>query len=95
MTFSVFGEEYVVFCTFGKSRTGWLAMQGVSHRLVHHAGYLAQASSSCSVFRCTGYRHGQYRRAAGRQSNKKTIEMLKFQWIFVKFGGDIKVISEP
>lgn len=41
MTFSVFGEEYVVFCTFKKSRTGWLAMQGVSRRLAHHAGYLA------------------------------------------------------
>lgn len=37
MTFSVFGEEYVVFCTFKKSRTGWLAMQGVSRRLAHHA----------------------------------------------------------
>ena len=29
MTFSVFGEEYVVFCTFKKSRAGWIVMQGV------------------------------------------------------------------
>ena len=41
MTFSVFGEEYVVFCTFKKSRAGWLVMQGISRRLVRHAGYLA------------------------------------------------------
>lgn len=41
MTFSVFGEEYVVFCTFGKFRTGWFIMQGVSRRLARYAGYLA------------------------------------------------------
>ena len=37
MLFSVFGEEYAVFCTFKKSRTGWLAMQGILHRLARHA----------------------------------------------------------
>ena len=41
MLFSVFGEEYVVFCTFGKSRAGWLAMQGISRSLDHYAGDLA------------------------------------------------------
>ena len=34
MLFSVFGEEYVVFCTFKKSCAGWLVMQGISlHRV--------------------------------------------------------------
>jgi len=41
MLFSVFGEEYVVFCTFKKSRAGWLVMQGILRRLARHAGYLA------------------------------------------------------
>ena len=41
MLFSVFGEEYAVFCTFKKSRAGWLVMQRISRRLVRHAGYLA------------------------------------------------------
>lgn len=41
MTFSVFGEEYVVFCTFKKSRAGWLVMQGVLSSLDHYAGDLA------------------------------------------------------
>ena len=42
MLFSVFGEEYVVFCTFKKSRVGWIIMQGISQRrLARHAGYLA------------------------------------------------------
>lgn len=41
MTFSVFGEEYVVFCTFGKFRTGWFIMQGILRRLARHAGDLA------------------------------------------------------
>ena len=45
MLFSVFGEEYVVFCTFKKSCAGWLVMQGISRRLVRHAGCLAQAGS--------------------------------------------------
>lgn len=41
MLFSVFGEEYAVFCTFKKSRAGWLVMQGILSRLARHAGYLA------------------------------------------------------
>ena len=41
MTFSVFGEEYVVFCTFKKSCAGWLVMQGISRSLDHYAGDLA------------------------------------------------------
>ena len=41
MLFSVFGEEYVVFCTFKKSRAGWLVMQGILSSLDHYAGYLA------------------------------------------------------
>ena len=41
MTFSVFGEEYVVFCTFKKSRAGWIIMQGILRRLARHAGDLA------------------------------------------------------
>ena len=41
MLLSVFGEEYVVFCTFKKSRAGWFVMQGVSRRLARHAGDLA------------------------------------------------------
>lgn len=49
MTFSVFGEEYVVFCTFKKSRAGWLVMQGISRSLDHYAGDLAQAGSSQAI----------------------------------------------
>lgn len=41
MLFSVFGEEYAVFCTFKKSCAGWLVMQGISSRLDHYAGDLA------------------------------------------------------
>ena len=41
MLFSVFGEEYVVFCTFKKSRAGWLVMQGILSKLDRHAGDLA------------------------------------------------------
>ena len=34
MLFSVFGEESAVFCTFKKSRAGWLIMQGIAlHRV--------------------------------------------------------------
>ena len=51
MLFSVFGEEYAVFCTFKKSRAGWLVMQGISRRLARYAGDLAQAGSSCRVSR--------------------------------------------
>lgn len=57
MTFSVFGEEYVVFCTFKKSRAGWLVMQGVSRRLACHAGYLvAQGIVSDNI---EGWRKGK------------------------------------
>ena len=38
------------------------------------------AGSSCRGSCCTGYRLRQYRRVAERQSNKKPIETLKFQW---------------
>ena len=41
MLFSVFGEEYAVFCTFKKSCAGWLVMQGISSSLAHYAGDLA------------------------------------------------------
>ena len=54
------------------SCAGGLIMQGISHRLDH----------PCRVSRCAGYLLGQYRRAAERQSNKKPIETLKFQWVF-------------
>lgn len=57
MLFSVFGEEYVVFCTFKKSRAGWLVMQGISRSLDHYAGYLAaQAVVSGNI---EGWRKGK------------------------------------
>ena len=57
MLFSVFGEEYVVFCTFKKSRAGWLVMQGISRRLDHYAGDLAaQAVVSDNI---EGWRKGK------------------------------------
>ena len=59
-----------------------LAQASLPCRVFRCTGYLAQAGSSCRVSRCTGYRLGQYGRTAERQSNKKTIETLKFQWVF-------------
>lgn len=41
MQFSVFGEEYAVFCTFKKSCAGWLVMQSILRSLDHYAGDLA------------------------------------------------------
>lgn len=71
MMFSVFGEEYAVFCTFKKSCAGWLVMQGISRRLDHYAGDLAaQAVVSGNI---EGWRKGK----ATKNGSKKYVGVAR------------------